>query len=69
MRNRAHPLGPRMERWLEALRDEEGQDSVEYALLAAVISLGSVVSISAVAVQINTAFSTLNSLLSSATIL
>jgi pilus assembly protein Flp/PilA len=45
---------------------EEGQDLVEYALLVALISLGSVVAMSTLAVDISSVFNTAGTALTSA---
>jgi pilus assembly protein Flp/PilA len=45
---------------------EEGQDLVEYALLVALISLGSVVALSTLAVDISSVFNSAGTALSSA---
>jgi pilus assembly protein Flp/PilA len=48
------------------LRDESGQDLIEYALVAAVIALGSVAAMGSLATVISTAFSTVGSKLTAA---
>ena len=48
------------------VKDESGQDLIEYALVAALIALGSIAAMNSVAVGISTAFSTIGSDLSSA---
>jgi len=48
-------------------RDQSGQDLIEYALVAALIAFGAVATMSALASNINTAFSVIGSKLSSAT--
>jgi pilus assembly protein Flp/PilA len=48
------------------LHDESGQDLIEYALVAALIALGAIVSMKALATGISTAFSTISSDLTSA---
>ena len=48
------------------LRDESGQDLIEYALVAALIALGAIVSMKTVATGISSAFSTIGSNLTSA---
>jgi pilus assembly protein Flp/PilA len=48
------------------LRDENGQDLIEYALVAALIALGAIASMNSVASGISVAFSTVSSDLSSA---
>jgi pilus assembly protein Flp/PilA len=48
------------------LRDESGQDLIEYALVAALIALGAVAAMNGVATGISTAFSTVASNLTSA---
>jgi pilus assembly protein Flp/PilA len=45
---------------------EEGQDLVEYALLVALVSLGSVVALSTLAVDISSVFTTVGTTLTSA---
>jgi pilus assembly protein Flp/PilA len=50
----------------ELLRDESGQDLIEYALVAAIIGLGAVTTMGTVASGIGNAFSTITSKLSSA---
>ncbi len=44
---------------------EEGQDLVEYALVVAIVALGAVAGMSALATEINTAFNSVSSTLSS----
>ena len=48
------------------LRDESGQDLIEYALVAALIALGAITAMQSLAAGISTAFSTIASDLSSA---
>ena len=48
------------------LRDESGQDLIEYALVAALIALGAITAMGKVATGISTAFSTIASNLTSA---
>lgn len=48
------------------LRDESGQDLIEYALVAAVIGLAAVAAISSLANNVSNAFSAVGSKLSSA---
>jgi pilus assembly protein Flp/PilA len=48
------------------LRDESGQDLIEYALTAAMIALAAVAAMSALATNISNAFSAVGSKLSSA---
>ncbi len=48
------------------LADESGQDLIEYALVAALIALGVVISMQSLAAQIGTAFTDVSSELSSA---
>ena len=47
-------------------RDESGQDLIEYALIAALIALGSIIGMDTVANEINSAFSIISSRLNSA---
>jgi pilus assembly protein Flp/PilA len=52
---------------LSSLRqDESGQDLIEYALVAALIALGAVVSMKAVADAIGSAFTTIDTQLTNA---
>ena len=59
-----------MNRMLEVLRglhqDESGQDLIEYALVAALIAFAAVAAMQTLAKQINNAFSTIGSKLTSA---
>jgi pilus assembly protein Flp/PilA len=48
------------------LRDESGQDLIEYALVAAIIGLAAVAAMSSLASNISNAFSAVGSKLSSA---
>ncbi len=48
------------------LRDESGQDLIEYALVAAVLALAAIAGMSALASNISNAFSAVGSKLSSA---
>lgn len=48
------------------LRDESGQDLIEYALVAAMIALGAIAAMNGVASGISNAFSAISSDLSSA---
>lgn len=48
------------------LRDESGQDLIEYALVAALIALGAITAMNGVATGLNTAFSKISSQLSAA---
>ncbi len=52
--------------WLRIWRDEQGQDLIEYALVAALIAFAAVVGMNGVATEINTAFSKIGSKLISA---
>jgi pilus assembly protein Flp/PilA len=45
----------------QLLRDESGQDLIEYALVAALIALGAVVSMKALATGISSAFAAVSS--------
>ena len=47
------------------LRDESGQDLIEYALVAALIALGAITAMKNIATGISTAFSTISSDLTS----
>ena len=47
------------------LRDETGQDLIEYALVAALIALGCIAAMQGIATGLSTAFSTIASDLSS----
>jgi pilus assembly protein Flp/PilA len=48
------------------LRDQSGQDLIEYALVAALIALGAITAMKHLATGISTAFSTISSDLTSA---
>jgi pilus assembly protein Flp/PilA len=48
------------------LRDDEGQDLIEYALLVALISLVAVAALSAAGVQVNTIFTNIRDRLTTA---
>jgi len=48
------------------LRDDEGQDLIEYALLVALISLVAVAALSAAGVQVNTIFTNIKDRLTTA---
>ena len=47
-------------------RDESGQDLIEYALIAALIALGSIIGMDTVANEINSAFNIISKKLSNA---
>jgi pilus assembly protein Flp/PilA len=49
------------------LRDESGQDLIEYAVVAGLIGLGAVISMTNLTLKIRTAFSSIGSQLTSAT--
>jgi pilus assembly protein Flp/PilA len=51
---------------LPLLENDEGQDLVEYALVVALIAFGAVAGMGSLASELNTAFNTLSSDLSSA---
>ena len=51
---------------LDLLRDESGQDLIEYALVAAILGLAAVAGMSSLASNISNAFSAVGSKLSSA---
>jgi pilus assembly protein Flp/PilA len=54
-------------RTLQALHnDESGQDLIEYALVAVLIAVGAITAMSALAVDINSAFSRIGSILTNA---
>jgi pilus assembly protein Flp/PilA len=46
---------------LDLVKDESGQDLIEYALVAALIALGATAAMSSLATSISTAFSTVGS--------
>ncbi len=52
--------------FMKLLREESGQDLIEYALVAAIIALAAVAAMSTLASNISNAFSTVGSKLSSA---
>ncbi len=47
--------------WRRLLRDESGQNMIEYALVAALIALGAIVAIQGLATSLSTAFSKVSS--------
>ena len=49
------------------IQDESGQDLIEYALLAAIIALGSVAAMGVLATKISTAFTNIGTKLTNAT--
>jgi Flp pilus assembly pilin Flp len=50
---------------LQALREEHGQDMIEYILVGGVVALGAIAGMQTFATNINTAFTTLGAKLSS----
>lgn len=50
---------------LKVLKEEEGQDLVEYALVVALIAFGAVAAMQGLSSEINTAFQTISSELAS----
>ena len=50
----------------QLLREESGQDLIEYALVAALIALGAIAAMQSVATGISSAFSTISADLTSA---
>ncbi len=52
--------------WAQILKDEQGQDLVEYALVVALIAFAAIVGMNNVASQINLAFSKIGSKIISA---
>jgi len=63
--NLANPQVPRFS-WSHLLRDETGQDLIEYALVAAIVGLGAIASLKGLSTRIGTSFSTVSSTLTSA---
>jgi pilus assembly protein Flp/PilA len=53
--------------FFELMRDESGQDLIEYAIVAGLIGLGAVASMTGLSTKIKTAFNTVGSELTSAT--
>ena len=53
--------------FLQALREEHGQDLIEYVLIGGVVALGAVAGMSTFAGQINSAFTSLGTKLTSYT--
>ncbi len=52
--------------WRRLLRDESGQNMIEYALVAALIALGAIVAMQGLATSLSTAFSKVSSQLNAA---
>ena len=53
--------------FIRLVQEDSGQDLIEYALVAALIALGALVGMKALAVDIGTAFNTVGNSLTSAT--
>ena len=51
----------------ELLRNEQGQDLIEYAIVAGLIGVGAVISMSSLTTKIRTAFNTVGNQLTNAT--
>ncbi len=51
---------------LHLIKDESGQDLIEYALVAGLIGLGTVAAMTSLSTKIGTAFSSIGSILTSA---
>jgi pilus assembly protein Flp/PilA len=51
--------------WINFVRDESGQDLIEYALVAALIGLGAVVSIKSLSTKLNSVFTAIGTNLTS----
>ena len=66
MQNKALELYVRLQAILYAVRQDEGQDLVEYALVIAVVCLGIISGMNTLANGINTAMGTLSGNLNSA---
>lgn len=49
----------------QALREEHGQDLIEYVLIGGIVALGAVAGMSSFATQINTAFNSIGTKMSS----
>jgi pilus assembly protein Flp/PilA len=56
----------KVQTWAAILRDQKGQDLIEYSLVAALIAFAAVAGMSSVATGINGAFSAIGSKLTSA---
>jgi len=56
-----------MELWKKLVKDEDGQDLIEYALVAGLIGVGAVVSLSGLDTKIKTAFNNVGNQLTNAT--
>jgi pilus assembly protein Flp/PilA len=56
-----------IKRLMEIVRDEDGQDLIEYAIVAGLIGIGAIVSLSSLDTKLKTAFNSVGSKLTSAT--
>lgn len=66
MKDLFYKVSFKMELLKEALKNEQGQDLIEYALVVALIAFAATVSMKALATDINNAFSTIGTNLNSA---
>ena len=55
-----------LERMKNCMKDESGQDLIEYALVAALIALGAVTAMTSVKTSLGNAFTSINTQLTSA---
>ena len=53
--------------WLQALKEEEGQDLIEYALVAGLIAFGAIAAMKTLASNIGTGFTSVGSKISTYT--
>jgi pilus assembly protein Flp/PilA len=56
-----------IETFFDLMRDESGQDLIEYAIVAGLIGLGAVASMTGLSTKIKTAFNTVGNQLTNAT--
>jgi len=67
MKHSALRLFVRMHALIDALKDENGQDMVEYALVMGLIALGATVALNGLATTIATAFTSVDTKLTTST--
>jgi pilus assembly protein Flp/PilA len=57
----------RVTKLMDLIRDEDGQDLIEYAIVAGLIGIGAIVSLGSLDTKVKTAFNTIGSTLTNAT--
>ena len=67
MTKKMYTLFVRMQNLMESLKEEHGQDLIEYALVVAMIAFAATAGMSSVATSINTAFTSIGTTITSYT--